>query len=95
MQPLTVVLGIVLGSVFSIAFGLAAVLLIFFLREGQDSRYGLEIPELARAAAMFAVVSVAAAFAFLGSLRRTPWRLWPMAALWLGLGAVGFYYWPD
>lgn len=95
MQPLTVILGIVLGSVFSIAFGLAAVLLIFALREGQDARYALEIPELARAAAMFSVVSVAAAFAFVGSLRRTPWRLWPMAAMWLCLGAIGFYYWPE
>lgn len=95
MQPLTVILGIVLGSVFSIAFGLAVVLLIFALRQGQDMRYALELPELARAAVMFAVVSVAAAFAFVGSLRRTAWRLWPMAAMWFSLAAIGFYYWPD
>lgn len=95
MQPLTVVFGIVLGSVFSIAFGLTVVLLIFGLRLGQDSRYALEIPELARAAAMFAVASAAAAFAFVGSLRRTPWRFWSMAAVWLCLGAIGFYYWPE
>jgi len=95
MQPLTVVLGIVLGSVFSIAFGLAVVLLIFGLRQGQDSRYALEIPELARGAALFSVASVVAALAFVGSLRRTPWRIWPIAALGLGLGAIGFYYWPD
>ena len=94
MQPLTVILGIVLGSVFSIAFGLAMVLLIFGLRLGQDSRYALEIPELARATVMFSVLSVASAFAFLGSLRRTPWRVWPMSALVLGLAGIGFYYWP-
>lgn len=95
MQPLTVIFGIVLGSVFSIAFGLAMVLLIFGLRQDQDARFALEIPELARATVMFSVVSVAAAYAFLGSLRRSPWRLWPMLGLWLGLGAIGFYYWPD
>ena len=41
MQPLTVVIGIVLGSVFSIAFGLAIVWLIFGLRQGEDSRFAM------------------------------------------------------
>lgn len=95
MQPLTVVLGIVLGSVFSIAFGLAIVWLIFGLRQGEDSRFALELPEIARATVLFTVVTVLSAFAFLGSLKKAPWRMWPMLALFLGLAGIGFYYWPD
>ncbi|MEQ1800356.1 MAG: hypothetical protein ABL989_00390 [Gammaproteobacteria bacterium] len=94
MQPLTVVLGIVLGSVFSIAFGLAIVWLIFGLRQGEDSRFALELPELARATVLFSLVTVVSAFAFLGSLRATTWRLWPLLVLIVGLAGIGFYYWP-
>jgi hypothetical protein len=71
MQPLTVILGIVLGSVFSIAFGLAIVWLIFGLRQGEDSRYALELPELARATVLFSLVTVVSALAFLGAVRAT------------------------
>jgi len=95
MQPLTVILGIVLGSVFSIAFGLSIVLLVFGLRQGQDSRYALEIPELATATIFFSLVSVVSALAFLGSLRKSAWRHWAALGLAVGLMAVGYYYWPD
>jgi uncharacterized membrane protein SirB2 len=94
MQPLTVVLGIVLGSVFSIAFGLAIVWLIFGLRQGEDSRFALELPELARATLLFSGVTVVSAFAFLGSLRAAAWRVWPLLALVVALAGTGFYYWP-
>lgn len=94
MQPLTVVLGIVLGSVFSIAFGLAIVWLIFGLRQGEDPRYALELPELARATVLFTLVTVVSAYAFLGSLRVTSWRHWPLLALVVGLAGIGSYYWP-
>lgn len=94
MQPLTVVLGIVLGSVFSVAFGLAIVWLIFGLRQGEDSRYALELPELARATVLFSLVTVLSAYAFLGSLRSATWRRWPLLGLVIGLAGIGFYYWP-
>jgi Ca2+/Na+ antiporter len=95
MQPLTVIFGIVLGSAFSIAFGLGIVLLIFGLRHAEDSRYALELPELATASILFSVVSVVSALAFLGSLRGTAWRHWAALALAAVLLVVGFYYWPD
>lgn len=94
MQPLTVILGIVLGSVFSIAFGLAIVWLIFGLRQGEDARYALELPELARATVLFSLVTVVSAVAFLGSVRATAWRRWPILGLILMLAGVGSYYWP-
>jgi hypothetical protein len=94
MQPLTILLGIVFGSVVSVAVSLAIVLLVFALRSGEDSRYVLEIPELWRATLMFTLTAIVAGLAFLGSLRAAPWRLWPMAALSLALTGIGFYYWP-
>ncbi len=94
MQPLTVILGIVLGSVFSIAFGLAMVWVIFGLRQGEDSRYALELPELARASVLFSLVTIVSALSFVGSLRQSAWRRWPMLGLVLGLTGIGFYYWP-
>lgn len=95
MQPFTVVLGILLGSVFSIAFSLAAVLLIFFLQQGQEPRLAGEMPELLRATGIFSLLSVIAGAAFVGSLRRTSWRRWPSGLLFLGLAALGWYYWPE
>lgn len=94
MQPLTVVLGIVLGSVFSVAFGLGIVWLIFGLRQGEDSRYALELPELARATVLFSLVTVVSALSFVGSLRSSAWRRWPILCLMIGLVGIGSYYWP-
>ena len=42
----------------------------------------------------YGIVTVVAAFAFLGSLRATTWRHWPLLALAGGLAGIGFYYWP-
>jgi hypothetical protein len=94
MQPLTVVLGIVLGSLFSIAFGLAIVWLIFALRQGEDARFALELPELARATVLFSLITVVSAMSFVGSLRAATWRRWAILVLFLGLAGIGSYYWP-
>lgn len=94
MQPLTVILGIVLGSVFSIAFGLGIVWLIFGLRQGEDPRFALELPDLARATVLFSLITVVSALSFVGSLRAASWRRWPTLGLILGLAGIGFYYWP-
>jgi hypothetical protein len=94
MQPLTVILGIVFGSVVSVAVSLAIVLLVFGLRSDEDSRYVLEIPELLRAVLMFGLTAIFAGLAFFGSLRAAPWRRWPMAVLCMALTGIGFYYWP-
>ena len=94
MQPLTVILGIVLGSVFSIAFCLALVWVIFGLRQGEDSRYATDLPLLAEATVLFSLVTILSALSFVGSIRESPWRWWPMLGLALGLTGIGFYYWP-
>ena len=95
MQPFTVVLGILLGSVFAIAFSLGTVLLIFFLRQGGEPRLANELPELVWSTAIFFVLSAVAAMAFVGSLRSAPWRRWPAVLLIGGIVALGWHYWPQ
>lgn len=94
MRPFTVILGIALGSTFAIAFGLAVVLGIFWLLRTDYPRLASELPELLRAAGLFSLVTVFAAAAFLGSLRRANWRHLASLLLGLSLLLVGWYYWP-
>lgn len=94
MKPSTILFGILLGSVAAIAFGLAAVLVIFLLLQAEQPRVAGEIPELARGSALFALLTAAAVPAFVGSLRNRSWRYIPMGLLSLGIAGVGWYYWP-
>ncbi len=95
MQPFTVVLGVILGSCFSIAFSLAAVAFIFWVLQAEHPQFTTELPELSRATMMFVVLAAVSYFAFLGSLRRTIWRHFPLFLLCTGIFAIGYYYWPD
>jgi hypothetical protein len=92
MKPSTILFGILLGSVGAVAFGLAVVLVIFLLLRASQPRAAAEIPELLRAVLLFAGLTVLAIPAFMGSLRGAPWRRLPMALLFLGIAAVGWYY---
>lgn len=94
MQPFTVVMGIVFGSLFSIAFSLAVVLLVFWILRNDHPRFDAETPELFRATLIFGGLAVLAAFGFFGTLKRQPWRYPWLVALWGGIGATGWYYWP-
>lgn len=94
MQPFTAVLGFVAGSLVSIAFGLAVVLMVFWALRGEHPQFGAELPDLARAFFMFFVLAAAGSFGFLGTVRARRWRYAPLALLWLGLALVGWYYWP-
>jgi hypothetical protein len=95
MHPFTAVLGIIAGSLVSLAFGLAVVLLVFWLLQGDHPRFTTELPELVRAVLMFFGLAVVSVLAFIGTIRRRPWRYQPLAALCVGLLAVGWYYWPS
>ena len=92
--PATVVLGILLGSSFAIAFGLSVVSLLFWILRGEHDRLTAELPELLRSTLMFTVLAGAAALSFFGVLRRSSWRHWATASLLIGLVLIGRYYWP-
>lgn len=94
MRPFTILLGILLGSLVSIAFSLGVVLLVFWILQDEHPRFGAEMPELARAAALFSTGTVLAAAAFVGTLRRRIWRYPLLTMLWVMLGLTAWYYWP-
>ena len=93
-QPFTVLLGIILGTLFSSAFGLSVVALVFWILQEEEPRVAAEFGNLLVSTGIFLVLSVFAGLSFYGSLKRLAWRYWAMAALWAGLFLAGRYYWP-
>mgnify|MGYP001822148639 CR=1 FL=1 len=94
MRPAAVILGVIMGSVVAIAFGLGVVAFIFWLLEDDYPRFATEMPMLLRSTAIFAVLASLASGAFLGVLKLRPWRFPLLGLLWAGLLATGWYYWP-
>ena len=93
-RPFTVLLGICLGSLFSIAFGLSVVCLVFWILRDEEPRLAVEFGSLMVSTGIFTMLSLCAGLSFFGSLHLTIWRHLPMACLWLGLLLTGRYYWP-
>ena len=87
-------LGILLGTLFAIAFGLMIVCLVFWILRNEEPRLAAEIDSLIVSTSIFVILSVVAGLSFFGSLRQTLWRYLPLAGLWLGLLLAGRYYWP-
>ncbi len=95
MQPFTVVLGILLGSLFSISFCLLVVLLIFLILQNDTPRFSEDIPELVRSSLIFLALTALAAGGFAGTIRLRSWRYACLALLWAGLLGTAYYYWPE
>jgi len=95
LKPFTVILGIALGSVFSIAFSLAGVLLVFWLLQDESPRFRAEMPELARSTLIFTGLAVFAGVSFWGTVKERLWRYASLLAFWLGLAGTAWYYWPE
>jgi hypothetical protein len=93
-QPFTVLLGIIMGTLFAIAFGLSVVCLVFWILQDEEPRIAAEFGSLLISTGIFIVLSAFAGLSFYGSLRQLPWRLWSMACMWVGLLLAGRYYWP-
>ncbi len=94
MQPLTVITGILLGSSFAIAFGLAVTWLLLAIHAQEYPRAAAEIETLRASVGLFVLMTVITALSFIGQLKRKPWR-WPAQALmWAGLGFIAWFYWP-
>lgn len=95
MRPLGFLTGVVLGSAASIALVLLMVVLVFAFVAGRQPAVGGEYPGLLASAGLFAVLAAVAAAAFVGLQRGRPWRWAAQAAMWLVLGAIAWYYWPE
>lgn len=92
MQPLTVITGIILGSVASIGFGLAASMLVSVIVAPEAPRLAAELGTLWRHMLLFVGLTGLAGLAFLGLVKRTRWRWYAQACMWLALAGAAWFY---
>ena len=94
MRPLTAVNLIVLGSCFAIAFSLAAVVIVVLVLGDEYPRLKHEFRPLLQSLFVFLGMTGISAASFYMLVKSHRWRYWAQAAMWLGLLATGWYYWP-
>ena len=94
MRPLTVLIGILLGTSVSMTFSLAAVSLISGLLSGSHPELSADLPALVTLLIMSVFLTAATVGSFVGELRRRSWRLGAHAATVAVLGVMIFWYWP-
>ena len=94
MRPLTVLIGIVLGSAASITFGLGAVLIVFCVLAGEHPDLSHELPQLVGSFIAFGLLTGASAGSFLGQVKVRSWRGWAHLATAACLCGVILLYWP-
>ena len=94
MKPLTVLLGIVMGSAVALAVCLGMTGVVFLLLPEYSARLAGEHAPLLKGlywSWSLAGVSVAS---FFGELRHRPWRHLPHGLLLIALALLGWVYWP-
>jgi hypothetical protein len=94
MRPLTILLGIVMGSTVSLSIGLIGTwIVILFLPQDAD-RFAPEHAPLLEAMAIFTALAAATAVSFYGDLRSRTWRVAAHAVSFVLLAATIWVYWP-
>jgi hypothetical protein len=94
MKPLTVLIGIVMGSAVSLALGLLMTFAVVLLIPEHADRLAAEKAPLIKAILLFTLLSGAAGASFYGEVRGRRWRF-PAHGLMLAvLGGAFWMYWP-
>lgn len=94
MRPLTAVTLIVFGSCFAITFSLSAVLVVVLVLGAEYPRLESEFDALLQSLMVFLGMTAVSAASFYSLVTKHRARLWAQAAMWLGLMATGWFYWP-
>ena len=94
MRPLTAINLIILGSCFAIAFSLAAVLIVVLVLGDEYPRLQSEFKPLLKSLLVFVGMTILSAASFYGLVRLHRLRFWAQGAMWIGLIATGWFYWP-
>ena len=94
MRPLTVVLGIIMGSSVAMAVSLAMTAIVFLLLGDQAARFHNEGGPLLRGLLWSWTAMALSVAAFYGELRLKPWRAWAKTAVFTLLLVVGVVFWP-
>jgi hypothetical protein len=95
MGPLGFLTGVILGSAVSIAVVLVMILVIFLVVASDHPSLIEEYAPLVRAALLFAGLAAVSGVAFYGLQRHTAWRGFAQFAMWAGLAAIAYAYWPE
>jgi hypothetical protein len=95
MRPLTVLIGFLLGTAAAIAIGLTMVWVVFLILGPEYARLRAEREPLLQAIGLFIPLTALSALGFVGQLRRTAWRRWPLAGLVVWLALLVWVYWPE
>ncbi len=94
MRPLSAVTLIILGSCFAITFSLTAVILMVLILGDEYPRLQSEFDPLLSSLFVFLGMTVISALSFYSLVRTHALRYWAQTAMWGGLLATGFYFWP-
>ncbi len=94
MRPLTAVNLIILGSSFAITFSLAAVLIVVLVLGDEYPRLQSEFDPLLESLFVFLGMTTISAASFYSLVIKHRLRFWAQLAMWLGLLATGWFYWP-
>ena len=94
MRPLTAVTLIILGSCFAITFSLAAVLIVVLVLGDEYPRLQNECAPLRNSVLLFLGMTAISAASFYSLVKSHHLRFWAQGAMWLGLVATGWFYWP-
>jgi hypothetical protein len=94
MQPLTALIGIVMGSSIALLAGLSMTLLVFLMLPEFRERLAGEFPPLIQAIAWAVLLAAVSVAAFIAQLKRKPWRVPAQLALLAAVLLVGWTYWP-
>ncbi|MGI9247717.1 MAG: hypothetical protein ACR2QI_01805 [Woeseiaceae bacterium] len=94
MRPLTAVNLIILGSCFAITFSLTAVLIVVLVLGDEYPRLESEFDPLLESLFVFLGMTAISAASFYSLVIKHRLRFWAQGAMWLGLLATGWFYWP-
>ncbi|MFL6599970.1 MAG: hypothetical protein ACJ8R9_01420 [Steroidobacteraceae bacterium] len=94
MRPLTILLGIVMGSTVSLAIGLLGTWIVILFLPQEADRFAPEHAALLQAIAIFVALAAASAFSFYGDLRSRGWRVGAHAISLLLVATTIWVYWP-
>jgi hypothetical protein len=94
MRPLTILLGILMGSAVSLAVGLIGTWIVILLLPRQAARFAPEQVPLLQAIAVFTGLAGASAASFYGELRNRAWRLAAHGLCLALLSITVWVYWP-
>lgn len=94
MRPLTVLLGIAMGSTVSLALCLLLTWVVILLLPANEQRFAPENAELLKAVAVFTAFAVACSASFYGDISSRHWRYWAHGGSLAMLALTVFFYWP-